>query len=330
MKSKAAAYIALAGLSLAVSACGTTSGSGADSPSGDSPKAAKSLTIGIAGEGNNSSYGAAVDQGLKDEAARLGVTTYFTEAQYDGTKQASDVQDLIAKQPDGIALVAVDSGLASRLVDQIKQAGIPVAAIHTTVGTNFAPNYVYPGLTFLLGEDEIRTGYEDGQLAIKALPDGGKVAVVEGKAGYAAVIERLDGFKKAIAGHGFQIVASQPGDWDQAKAEAACQNMLQAKPDIDLFFAQEDHMAVGCADAVKKADSNAVVIGNGGAKTGIAGIKDGSLFGTVCTKPYTEGKLAMNKFVKALTGEIKLSKKRFNYPTPAITKENVSECNPEW
>jgi len=317
---------------LAVAGC-SGAANGTSKPTASALNGSKpidSLVVGIAGEGNTSSYGASVDRGLKDEATKLGMKVYFTEAQYDGTKQQSDVEDLIAKHPDGIAIVPVDSGLAAHLVDQITQANIPVAAVHTTVGTNFAPGYAYPGLTFLLGEDEIHSGYEDGKLAIQALPQGGQVAVVEGKAGYAAVNERLMGFKQAIAGHNITIVASQPGDWDQAKGQAVCANLMQAKPGIDLFFAQDDNMATGCAAAVKQSGSKVLVIGNGGSKAGIAAVRSGDMYGTVCTKPYTEGKLAMEKFAGVLSGQLKLDKRRVTYPTPGVTKENVSECIPEW
>jgi len=41
------------------------------------------------------------------------------------------------------------------------------------------------------------------------------------------------------------IVASQSGDWTAEKGEAACQNILSAHPDVDLFFNQADDMVVG-------------------------------------------------------------------------------------
>lgn len=324
------------------SSTGATSSDSAGSPAtnaagpssatqSQTPTPVKSLSIGIAGEGNTSTFGAAVDKGLKDEATALGLkNVYFTEAQYDATTQANNVQDLIAKHPDGIVIVATDSGSAAKLVDTITKAGIAVAAVHTTVGTNTTPGYMYPGLTLFLGENEVTTGHTDGELAIKALPNGGKVGVVEGKAGYAAVAQRLDGFKSAIAGHHFTIVASQPGNWLQAPAVNACANMLQAHPDINLFFAEGDNMAIGCEQSVKAAGSKAIVIGNGGSKAGIAGVKSGALYGDVCDKPYTEGKLAMQKFVGVLSGQLKLTKKYVTYNSPAITKDNLSACKPEW
>ncbi len=69
--------------------------------------------------------------------------------------------------------------------------------------------------------------------------------------------------------------------------------MLQANPDIQLFYAQSDDMGTGCYEAIEAAGSSAKVIGIGGAKLGIDAVKAGQLLGTVCYKPYTSGEIVM-------------------------------------
>jgi ribose transport system substrate-binding protein len=89
-------------------------------------------------------------------------------------------------------------------------------------------------------------------------------------------------------------------------------------------------MAVGCAAAVKSAGSSAKVIGIGGSAAGIAGIKSGDLYGTVCYKPYDEGGMAVQMMHDALAGKTSTPPKTTFYDTPGVTADNVSSCVPQW
>jgi ribose transport system substrate-binding protein len=125
-------------------------------------------------------------------------------------------------------------------------------------------------------------------------------------------------------------VASQPGDWVPDKGQAACANMLQAHPDIRLFYAESDDMGVGCSKAIIAAHSQAQVIGIGGSKLGINAIKSGQLLGTVCYKPVDMGKLAMDAIYNQLTGKQHYQHEFLSYNTPPVTKTNIDQCDPQW
>lgn len=131
-------------------------------------------------------------------------------------------------------------------------------------------------------------------MALKALPQGGKVAIITGAAGFAENTLRVTKFKEALnsAGGKYNVVATQPGNWTKQDGQSACQNILAANSDIGLIYAISDDMAVGCAAAAKSAGSKAKIIGIGGSQSGIDGIKAGDIYGTVCYKPYTEGQTA--------------------------------------
>jgi ABC-type sugar transport system substrate-binding protein len=298
-------------------------------------KQAHDLTIGVSNLGLSFPFPAAISKGIKAEAQKLGVKVVELDAKGDTNKQADDVQDLIAQKPDGILLLPLDSGVAQGLVSSISGAGIPVVAVASQVGdpkTVETGREVFPKLDAIVTQDEVAAGAKAGELATKLLPSGGKVAVVEGQAGFAEVRTRMTGFKKALddSGQNFDIVASQPGDWLPDKGEAACQNMLAANPGIGLVYAQADDMAAGCAKAVKAADSDAKIIGIGGNKLVINDIKRGDVAGTVCYKPEDMGALAIRTIVQDLTGEKPLDQEFISYDTPAITQSNVDDCTPQW
>lgn len=318
----------LAAFSMLLTGCGQ-----AGTPNGDD-KASDTLTIGVSNLGLSAPFPASIGEGIKARADKLGVKIIQVDGQSKTEKQANDVQDLIGQKVDGILLLPVDSGVATSLVDQIVGAKIPVAAVASQVGDPKTRDLtdVYPGLLALITQQEEDASAEAGKLALKAVPAGGKLAVVEGAAGFAEVQLRFAKFLDAAdeAGVKFDVVARQPGDWTVEKAQSACQNMLASKPDIDLFYAQSDDMAVGCADAVRAAGSKAQVVGIGGSKLGIDGVNNKKIYGTVCYKPFDLGELAMQTMYDNLTGKNTKTEQFVSYHTPPIDASNTSECDPQW
>jgi ribose transport system substrate-binding protein len=323
------------GATLLLSACGeaekTAEPGAAPAPSATQKK---DLTVGISNLGLSFPFPAAISKGIKDKAKELGVKVVEVDAQGKAEKQSNDVQDLIGQKPDGVLLLPVDSGVAAGLVDQLKTANIPTVAVASQVGDPKTRKIedVYPGLVALVTQAEVDAGRKAGDLALKAVPKGGKLAVVEGAAGFAEVQLRFQDFLAPAkeGGVNFEVVARQPGDWVPDKAQTACQNMLARNPDIDLFYAQSDDMAVGCSKAVKSAGSEAKVVGIGGSKLGIDAVKAGDVYGTVCYKPEDMGQLAMQTLYDQLTGAKKSDAEFVTYETPSISKENVADCQPQW
>ncbi|MFF5265076.1 sugar ABC transporter substrate-binding protein [Actinomadura viridis] len=328
---------ALAAMTAALAAVTLAAGCGQAEQGGGSPDAAaktKNLTVGVSTLGLSFPFPAAISKGIKAEAARLGVKIVEVDAQGKAEKQSSDVQDLAGQRPDGVLLLPVDSGVATGMVDQLKNAGIPTVAVASQVGDPKTRKLddVYPGLAALVTQDEYAAGRKAGELAVKAVPKGGPIAVVEGAAGFAEVELRFRDFlaPAKAAGITYDVVTRQPGDWVPDKAQAACQNMLAAHPDVKLFYAESDDMGVGCAKAVKAAGSKAAVIGIGGSKLGTDAVKSGELYGTVCFKPEDLGKRAMQVLHEQLTGAKKYDAQFVTYDTPSITKDNVGDCQPQW
>lgn len=326
--------VAVAAIAAGCGASEDSGGSTGTATSGGGAASAEDLTVGVSNLGLSFPFPSAISKGIHERADELGVAITELDAKGDPNKQSDDMQDLVAQEPDGILLLPVDSGVAQGLVNQAAEAEIPTVAVASQVGD---PNErdlkdVYPRLAALVTQDEIAAGAKAAELVEQVLPDGGKIAVVEGQAGFAEVKLRQEGFDQVLqeSGASYETIASQPGDWLPDKAEAACQNMIASHPDIDVFYAQSDDMAVGCAKAVRKAGSDADVVGIGGSKLAIQAIKKGQLAGTVCYKPEDMGRLALQTLVDHLTGAEPVDHAFVSYETPAITKDNVDDCVPQW
>ena len=276
-------------------------------------------------------FAAAIAKGFSDAAAKAGAVALVLDAQGNVQKQANDIDDLVAQRVNGIAIMPLDSVVAQGWVDRARRAGVPVAAVAALVGDprTRAVTDVYPGLVALASQDEVTAGRAAGTLAAKLLPPGrtARIAIIEGAAGFPEVEQRARGFREGLdaAGVRYAIIASQPGNWTPQGGETACQNILAAHPDIDLFFNEADDMVIGCARAVRAAGSQARLIGVGGSKLAVASIKAGAVDGTVCFKPEALGALAF----EALDGGGEGARFR-TYPIPAVTRATVDACVGQW
>ena len=300
------------------------------------PALAKAITVGFSSVGLSYPFASAIAKGFEEAAKKAGAEAIILDSKGTVQKQANDIDDLISQKVAGIAIMPLDSTVAQGWVDRVSAASIVPVAVASQIGdpTKRPIKQVYEKLAALVTQDEIAAGVRAGELGAKLLPAGreAKVAIIEGAAGFAEVHQRTEGFEQGMkkAGAKYKVVASQPGDWNPEKGEAACQNILASNPDVDLFFNQADDMVVGCARAVRAAGSKAKLIGMGGSKLAIAAVKAGEIDGTVCYKPEALGALAFQSLYETVTKK-KVSKAEFvTYDTPAVTKANVADCIPQW
>ena len=114
------------------------------------------------------------------------------------------------------------------------------------------------------------------------------MAILQGQVGTTPEIDRNKGFEEALAKNpGLQVVAKQPADWDQDKGFSLAQNMLQAHPDISVFFGRADAMALGAAQAVRVANvpHKVTIVGFDGDVAGLKAVRDGTVDATRPSRP---------------------------------------------
>ena len=314
-------------LGLAVSAAALAMATGAAT--------AKDVTIAYVANSMQYPYDAALGKGFQEECKKLGCKAIVIDPRSSVERQGNAIDDLIAQKVDGIAMIATDAVVAVGWVDKLSDAKIPFVAAAAVIGDPDKIRQVNPKLTALVVTDDVAAGQRAGELAAKLLPKGkvAKIGIVEGAPGFAVVRQRTEGFRKALdsAGVKYEIVASQPTDWTPAKGESVCQNIMTANPTLDMFFSHADDMALGCARAIKAANSKVKLVSTGGgSKLGNDAIANGEFDGSVCTKPGTLGRLAARALYDAATGKNTKKGQFVTYETPAITKANLKDCPPEW
>ena len=187
---------------------------------------------------------------------------------------------------------------------------------------------VLPGAKQWVGPNQIQNGISAAEYMVKTLPKGSKVAVIEGQAGVYAAAQRTKGFTETAKAGGLEVVASVPADWDIAKARDAAATILKQYPDLAGFYANNDGMALGVAEAVNAAGSKGKiqVIGTDGIEDAYKAIRAGDLTATVDSYPNLTGQVSVDVALRIMGGQ-KVPRAIYT-PQALITIENVDEAAP--
>jgi ribose transport system substrate-binding protein len=203
-------------------------------------------------------------------------------------------------------------------VKDAREADIPIVAVDRN-----PPDA--PADTFI-ASDSVGAAKELGDHVAKLTGGEAQVAILQGQIGTTPEIDRNKGFDQALEDEpGMQVVAKQPADWDQDKGFAIAQNMLQAHPDINVFFGRADAMALGAAQAVRVANVNhdVTVVGFDGDVAGLKAVRDGVIDATMTQQTQRMGRLAVQNAQRLIDGGT--VPKQQLLPAFLTTKENVAQ-----
>ena len=289
---------------------------GATSLLHNSGSASTTPKVGLAISTLNNPFYVSLRAGAQAEAKKLGVDLTVTDAQNDASQQANQLQNFTSSGLDVIIVNAVDSDAVTPAAKAVNKTGTPLIAVDRSVNNADSASFV--------ASDNV-TG---GKLAAKELAEKlggrGRIAILQGMAGTSASRERGAGFAEGLKAYpGIEVVAKQPADWDRTKGLDAMTNLMQAHPDIDGVFAENDEMALGAIKALgAKAGKSVQVIGFDGTADGLQAVKAGTLYASVAQQPVELGRIAVRNALKVAEDE-KVAKSVM-VPVKVVTKENVA------
>lgn len=258
------------------------------------PADGKNITIGFSVSTQNNPFFVTLRKGVEAKAKELGVNVKIVDAQNDPAKQANDVADLLQQNISVLLVNPVDSAAISTSVKAANKAKIPVICLDRSADSGEVAS--------LVASDNVKGGEMAAEYIIKKLGEKVKVAELEGIPGASASRERGEGFHK-IADAKLTVVAKQSADFDRSKGLTVAENMLQANPDIQAIFAQNDEMALGAIEAAKSAGKKLVIVGFDGTDDGVKAVENGAMAATIAQQPDIMGQQGVEVAVKAAKGE---------------------------
>ena len=214
--------------------------------------AASAQTIGFSQIGSESGWRAAETTLTKQQAEERGIDLKFSDAQQKQENQIAAIRSFVAQGVDAILLAPVVATGWDSVLEEAKDADIPVVLLDRQVDSS---DDLY--LT-AVGSDLVHEGNVAGQwLVDQVAGEECRVVELQGTTGSSPAIDRKTGFENAIEGHdNIEIVRSQTGDFTRAQGKEVMESFLQAEnggQDICALYAHNDDMAVGAIQAIKEA-----------------------------------------------------------------------------
>src|SRR5215211_3503010 len=244
--------------------------------------------VGFAQTESNNPWRIAQTESMKAEAAKLGHQLVYTDAAGSAAKQVADVNSMIAQGVDLIFLAPREEKPLIPAVMAAKKAGIPVILLDRNVDQSLAKageDYV----TFI-GSDFVEEGKRMAEWLIKNANGKTKIIELEGTTGSSPANDRKKGFDETInAAGGFEILASQSGDFARDKGRQVTEALLQAHPDANVIYAHNDEMAMGAIAALEAAGKvpgkDVLVLSIDGGKEAVQAVVDGKIAAVVECNP---------------------------------------------
>lgn len=294
--------------------CGSSSSSTASSAASDTASAAAleaaseavseaastsdggTKTIGAIYWSLNNNFMVYLKDNVEAEAAALGYETVAMDSESSVETELNNVEDLISRNVDAVILVPMDSDGSSNAVKLLNEADIPVITVDRSTNEG--------EVVTSIATDNYAGGQKAGEFAVEQLGGEGKIAILRGTLGTNLETERYNGFADAIADTDIEIAAEQSADFDRTTAFNTIENILQANPDIELVYAENDEMCLGVAKALQSANrTDVMVVGFDGAQETLEAIKAGTVTGTVFQQFALIGKTSVDVCDKVFKGD---------------------------
>ncbi|MHC5034702.1 MAG: sugar-binding protein, partial [Planctomycetota bacterium] len=258
-------------------------------------------------------------EGFRDAARNYSnvEVEYEAPGAFELPAQVKVIEDLIARQVDGMAISALDNeGLVS-VIDDAVSAGIKVITFDAPAPSSRALSYI--------GTLNEAAGYAGGLAMIQAMDGEGEVAVLQGGLGAANLNARFEGFKKAVEekGSGITIVTREDTEGKLDTTVDKTEALLEAHPNLKGIFGVSAFGAPGAAAVIKERGKVGQIIVGGfdDMPDTLAAIRQGTVRFCLAKRTDKMGWLSLVKLMEAVEG--RPIEKEIDTGIVVVTLDNV-------
>jgi len=265
--------------------------------------------------------------GLRARFEELGIEVVaVTDADFDPGQQVSDIETVMAMNPDIIVSIPVDPVATAAAYKAAADAGIVLVFMDNT------PKDLVAGTDYVsvVSADNYGNGIVSAHLMAKAMGGQGTIGVIYHEADFFVTQQRYQGFKGTIEAEypNIEIVEEQgiAGPDFSGDAQAVTDAWLTQHPDLDGIWAVWDVPAEGVMAAARAAGRTDLMIATEdlGTNVAIALAKGEMVVGLGAQVPYDQGVTEANIAGGALLG--KTFPPYIALASLPVTHENVLEA----
>jgi methyl-galactoside transport system substrate-binding protein len=310
----------------------------------------KSIKIGICLYDEYDTYVSTLIQEISTLAKKkemeegIAITVDIQSAGGSQITQNDQIDSFVDKQYDVLCVSLVDRTDASAVIDKAKSADIPIIFFNRELVEEDLGRW---DKIYYVGADSSQSGNLQGQIIVnecdknfsKIDKNGDGIlqyVMLEGEPGHQDAMVRTENSVKTVinAGYTLQKLGDEIANWNRAQATTKMAGWIEAfGEDIEVVFANNDDMALGALDALKKSkiENYPIIVGVDGLQNGLECVKKKEFVGTVYNDYRGQAQavvdmayaLSMNQ---NLPDSISLINNKYVYiPYQTITYDNVQE-----
>ncbi|MDR2630057.1 MAG: ABC transporter substrate-binding protein [Spirochaetaceae bacterium] len=278
MKKLLVVLMVLIAASFAFAAGGGQQAAGGGSSGGVTRGMDRKIVMGYSQIGAESEWRTACTNSVKAAAEEWNIELIFSDAQQKQENQMQAIRSFIRQKVDIIGFTPVVETGWDAILQEIKDAGIPVICVDRQV-TLAAGKRQEDYITAFIGSNMQAEAKKAVQWVVNYMKTTGNtkkkddgsvdinIAILEGTTGSGAQVGRTEGWNEEIAKYpNYKTIFRQTGNFTRAEGQQVMEAWMKSPQanDIDILFAQNDDMAIGAIDAInaagKKPGSDIIIV----------------------------------------------------------------------
>ena len=211
------------------------------------------ITVGFSQVGAESDWRTANSESMKSTfSTENGYNLIFDDAQQKQENQIAAIRNFIQQEVDYIVLAPVTESGWDTVLQEAKDAEIPVIIVDRMVDVSDDSLYTaWVGSNFKL-EGQKACEWLKQYAAAKNMSEV-NIVDIQGTIGASAQIGRTEALNEAVEANGWNLLAQQTGEFTQAKGQEVMESMLKQYDNINVVYCENDNEAFGAIEAIKAA-----------------------------------------------------------------------------
>jgi len=276
----------------------------------------RGLRFGFNTNNRTDDFSATLIRGGEETAEEYGIELIVGSADFDASKQLSDVQSLVQQQVDAIFLVAVDANAISPAVLAANRANIPIVIVGgpPTRGE----------VVSVMNSSSYRGCFDSATALTEAIGRRGEVGIVAIPLALETIKQRDRGARDALRRAGVREAAFQAVS-EQDEALSATQNIIQANPDVTGIFATWSLAVNGALAAIEDSGRDIKLSGFDAERAGFRAFDRGNeaLVSLSGQQAFLQGRVGIDALCKTVL-EQRVAR-AIEVPTVLVTRDNYRE-----
>lgn len=268
-------------------------------------------------------YYAQFGKSLVAIAKSYGMIVTEVNSDYKPEKELANVQDMIAKGVDAIAVITAGAAGSATSIKAASDAKVPIFFIAGK------PD-IMPGtdLTGHVTDNFVIMGYKIGQWVAKKYPKAVCVNI-PGFLGQGPAEGEIVGFDLALKEAGMTPAKLlKSSEWQRTLAIPIAEDLVASGTPFDVVFAANEETAAGVIQVFEEQGvKGKIIVSNNGKEEAWQWMKEGKMSATVPNPPSLNADLCVQQIVRHFNGQ-KFEKYLQITPWDVLTKDNVSKAIP--